>query len=351
MEVDRRSGWASLYWRLRICLVLNREQSPIPMPDNRQYDCVVCGEICVDLPIRPIDQHRPLGGRVMFRVDPIQPGGGGIVANSGAAMGRLGLRAAACAFVGDDAWAEVLTAILEQEGVDTAHLLRHPESPTSATAVLVGEDGEHTFAYHSGASRRLDGKAVLGCLDLFAKARFALLGYYALMPELERDLPEVLRQIQATGCRTALDAAGDGGALQPLDQILPYLDLYVPSYAEAKSQTGCSDPRAMIQTFRQYAANALLGVKLGARGALLSPSDGEWIEVQPVEPPGPVIDTTGAGDCFYAGLIAGLARGLSIDDAGQLAAAAGALSVTGVGAIAGLLGFKATCELAGLPGC
>jgi sugar/nucleoside kinase (ribokinase family) len=318
------------------------------MPNNLQYDCVVCGEICVDLPIRPIDQHRPLRGRVILRVDPIQPGGGGIVANSGGAMGRLGLRVAACGLVGDDDWADVLIAILNREGVDTTHLRRHPESPTSATAVLVGDDGEHTFAYHSGASRRLDRGAILSRLDLFAQAKFALFGYYALMPELEHDLPEVLREIQSTGCSTALDAAGGGGSLQPLDEILPCLDIYVPSFAEAKSQTGRSDPREMIQVFRQYAPHALLGVKLGAQGALLSPSDGAWIEVQPVEPPRPVIDTTGAGDCFYAGLIAGLARGLSIDDAGRLAAAAGALSVTQIGAIAGLSDFEATCELAGL---
>ena len=318
------------------------------MPANRHYDCVVCGEICVDLPIRPIDQHRPLSDRAMRRVDPIRPGGGGIVANSGGAMGRLGLRVAACAFVGDDAWADVLTTILHREGVATEHLLRHPQAPTSATAVLIGDDGEHAFAYHAGASRQLDRKTILGCLDLFAQSKFALLGYYALMPQLEHDLPDVLREIQATGCRTALDAAGEGGSLQPLDRMLPCLDIYVPSYAEAKSQTGRSDPAEMIQVFRQYAANALLGVKLGARGALLSPSDGEWIEVQPVAPPGLIIDTTGAGDCFYAGLIAALARGLSIDDAGRFAAAAGALSVTGVGAIAGLGGFEATCELAGL---
>lgn len=320
------------------------------MTNNRQFDCIVCGEICVDLPIRPIDQHKPLSGRVMVRVDPIQPGGGGIVANSGGALGRLESRVAACGFVGDDAWADVLIAVLSREGVDTTHLLRHPESPTSATAVLVGDDGEHTFAFHSGASRRLDRAALLTRLDLFAQAKFALFGYYGLMPELERDLPAVLRQIQATGCRTALDAAGDGGSLQPLDQILPFLDIYVPSYAEAKSQTGESDAREMIQTFRQYATTALLGIKLGAQGALLSPSDGEWIEIQPVEPPGPIVDTTGAGDCFYAGLIAGLARGLSIDDSGRLAAAAGASSITVVGAITGLRGFNATCELAGLSG-
>ena len=55
-----------------------------------------------------------------------------------------------------------------------------------------------------------------------------------------------------------------------------------------------------------------------------------------------MIDTTGAGDCFYAGLIAGLSAGLSVADAGRIGAAAGACCVTGVGASSGLREFKAT---------
>lgn len=310
-----------------------------------KYDCVVCGEICVDLPVRPIDHRTPLRELDLVRVEPIQPGGGGIVANSGMAMARLGLKVAACAFVGSDAWADVLNGLLAREGVDTAHLMRHPESPTSATAVLVDDDGEHTFAYHSGASRRLDRTTLLDRLELFEQAQFALFGYYALMPELEEELPEVLREVQARGCRTAMDAAGGGGSMQPLDRILPYLDIYVPSSDEAASQSGLSDPREMIATFRQYAPTSLLGVKLGAEGALLSPRDGEFIEIQPVEPPAPIVDTTGAGDCFYAGLLTGLVRGMSVEEAGRFGAAAGASSVTQIGAIAGVQSYEATREM------
>ncbi len=50
-------------------------------------------------------------------------------------------------------------------------------------------------------------------LDLFARSRMTLIGYYSLMPNLEGDLPEVLAAIRGTGCRTALDAAGSGGGL------------------------------------------------------------------------------------------------------------------------------------------
>jgi sugar/nucleoside kinase (ribokinase family) len=162
------------------------------------------------------------------------------------------------------------------------------------------------------------------------------------------DLPEVLAEIRGMACLTALDAAGDGGSLDPLSRVLPYLDVYVPSLAEASHQTGVDDPRRIIASFRDAGAKGLVGVKLGSRGVLLSPAPGEFVDVAAVAPPGPVVDTTGAGDCFLGGLLAGLLRGMSVADAGRLGAAAGACCVTGLGATTAIRNFASTAELAGL---
>ena len=65
-------------------------------------------------------------------------------------------------------------------------------------------------------------------------------------------------------------------------------------------------------------------------------------------PPGPVVDTTGAGDSFYAGLIAGLAGGLSVADAGRLGTAAAACCVTALGGNSGGRSWDETMRIAGL---
>ena len=201
-----------------------------------------------------------------------------------------------------------------------------------------------------GATETIDRQAFLDNIHLFRSARMALVGYYSFLPNLEDDLPEVLAAIRAGGCRTALDSAGAGGGIRPLDRILPHLDIYVPSLTEAANQTGKSDPREIIETFRQCGAPGLLGIKMGAEGAILSPAAGRYVKVDPVLPRGDVVDTTGAGDAFYAGLITGLLRGMSIEDAGRLAAAAGACCVTQVGTTAGLRDYAETARLAGLTG-
>ena len=102
----------------------------------------------------------------------------------------------------------------------------------------------------------------------------------------------------------------------------------------------------MIEAFRKAGAAGIVGIKLGAQGALVSPAAGEFVEIDPIPPPGPIIDTTGAGDAFNAGLIAGLARGMTVAEAGRVAAAAGACCVTGLGATAGLRGWEETSRLA-----
>jgi len=315
---------------------------------DKTIDCIVCGTCTVDILVKPFPVEEPIGGGRLICVDPIEATTGGIVSNSGMTLVRLGMRVAAFSYLGEDAWASIVRAKYQAEGMDTSGLISHPTAPTSATAVLVDRSGERSFAHHPGAPTLMDRALFLDRLDLFARSRMALIGYYSLLPSLEADLPEVLARIRQTGCQTALDAAGDGGALEPLDRCLPHLDVYVPSFAEASRQTGQNEPERIIEVFRRCGAEGLVGVKLGSRGALLSPRPGELVAIDAVPPPGPVLDTTGAGDAFYAGLVCGLLRGMDAHDAGRLAAAAGACCITGLGASAGLRDFEQTAKLAGV---
>ena len=314
---------------------------------EKTIDCVLCGSCVVDILVRPVPLDMPIGGGRLFQADPIEVTTGGIVSNAGIALARLGMRVTAFSYVGHDDWAVVIQRKLMQEGVDVQHLMTHPSAATSTTAVMVDPSGERSFAHCVGAPKLMTKATFLDHLDLFAHSRMTLVGYYSLMPNLEPDLAEVFAAIRQTGCQTALDAAGDGGGMQPLDRILPHLDVYVPSRAEAIHQTGQSDPQRMLEVYRECGAPGLLGIKLGAEGALLSPADGEFVEIPAVVPPGKIVDTTGAGDAFYAGLLCGLLRGMQAADAGRLAAAVGACCVTGLGASAGLRSYNETARIAG----
>jgi sugar/nucleoside kinase (ribokinase family) len=313
-----------------------------------KFDCIVCGTCVVDILVRPVSLDQAIGGNRLFHVGPIETTVGGIVSNAGTALARFGLNVAAMTLVGDDAWAAILREHFRQEGIDDTLVTSRPGVVTSTTAVLIAADGERSFAHHVGAPARLTKADFIDRLETFARSRMALVGYYALLPDLEPDLPEVFERIRATGCRTALDAAGDGGTMDPLERVLPHTDVYVPSYDEARNQTGEDDPEKIINQYRRSGAAGVVGVKLGSRGALVSAADGQLCEVPVCQPPGEVLDTTGAGDAFCAGLVAGILCGFEVSEAARLASATAAMCVTAYGATAGLGDRKAVTNLAGL---
>ena len=301
-----------------------------------------------DILCRPVSLDVAIGGGQLLLTEPLEVTTGGIVSNSGVAMARLGMKTAVFTYVGRDEWARLIRGRFEAEGLDCTGLLVHPTAATSTTVVLIDPSGERSFAHCVGAPKLMDRPLFLEHLDLFARSRMTLIGYYSLMPNLEDDLPEVLAAIRDAGCKTALDCAGSGGSMQPLDRILPHLDVYVPSLNEASYQTGLADPQAILTLYRECGAAGLLGVKLGSKGVLLSPASGEYLEIPAVAPPGPIVDTTGAGDCFFAGLLTGLLRGLDVRSAGLLGAAAGACCITAMGATTAIRDYAATAAMAGI---
>jgi sugar/nucleoside kinase (ribokinase family) len=317
------------------------------MASERSFDCIVCGSCVVDVLARGVHLQQPIGAGNLVRTDPLVLTTGGIVSNSGITMARLGMRVAGFTYVGEDPWAQIIRQRYQEEGLDTVGLIPLAGESTSTSVVLIDEHGERSFLHAVGAPKKLDKRAFLDHLDLFRQSRAMLLGYYPLLPRLLPDLPEVLSALREVGCLTALDAAGDGGTLAELRPLLPLLDIYVPSRQEARHQTGCERPEEILAAYRAAGATGLLGIKLGSDGAVLSPQADQLVWIPAITPPGEVIDSTGAGDCFLGGLLTGLLRDLPLEAAGQLAAAAGACCVTQLGATAGIRTYDETLALAG----
>ena len=333
---------------MAICRATSKHCRFMHTPDsNAKYDCVVCGSCTVDVLVHPVDLQQPIGIGNLHRVDPIELSVGGIVSNAAITMSRLGMRVTGFSAVGKDRWGDMVLQQYREDGVDTAHIRRHDTMPTSTSVVMIDDAGDRSFIHCQGAPKSLTRDDYLASIDLFASSRSMLIGYYPLMPNLLDDLADVLLAIRKTGCITALDAAGDGGTLNPLDKILPHVDIYCPSRREATHQTGLTDPAEMIAKYRDLGASNWVGIKLGTNGAILSPTPNELIHVDPIDPPGPIVDTTGAGDAFFAGLMTGILRGEEPQLAGRMAAAAGAVSVTAAGATTAATNLATLMQYAG----
>jgi sugar/nucleoside kinase (ribokinase family) len=117
----------------------------------------------------------------------------------------------------------------------------------------------------------------------------------------------------------------------PLWTCLPHLDVFLCNQREAATITGLEDYRAAAGVLRQRGARAVI-VKLGQEGCWVDKESGqEHVPGVPAQ----VVDTTGAGDAFAAGLLAALASGADLVTACQAGNRAGALIVGALGTVTG----------------
>ena len=122
--------------------------------------------------------------------------------------------------------------------------------------------------------------------------------------------------------------------LPKVEAVLPHLDLFMPSLEEAQKLTGEADPdRIADRFFEMGVANVI--VKLGKEGALFCPAGQERFRLPTYRSIKPV-DTTGAGDSFCAGFLAGLAQGWDFRESGAFANAVGTHCIMAVGASTGI---------------
>ncbi len=308
----------------------------------KDLDCLVCGSCVVDLHCLTVPLDQPIGMGSAHPIEPITVSCGGLTCNTGVALQRLGVRTGVLTYVGKDYWGKHIRDTLAAEGVDTRSLRVHPNDPTTAVTVLVDPCGERSFLVPKvrTATKSIDAAFVLEQLEARGNPPYFVFGYFGRMPKLQPDLIELLPEIRRRGCQTVMETSDQGGDPALLGRLLPYLDIYIPSRQEAQRQTGLSDPVSMLDSYRDQGATGLLGIKLGDQGALLHDLEAGLIELPALHPPAPVVDTTGAGDCFLAGFLAGRHRGLPLAKAGKLATAAGAMAVTERGGSSGIPDFE-----------
>ena len=314
---------------------------------TKPIDCITAGSCVLDILASPVNLDEPLATKPVHRISPMQLTGGGLTCNSSISLAKLGCIAQVFTYVGKDPWGEMVRDVLAKEMVDTRLLMTHPTEPTSTTVVAIDPSGERAFIHCQGAAKRLNLQTCMEHIDDLADAKFFLAGYYSLMPDIQDDLPTLFCELQKRGVQTVMDAAGDGGSMQPLDRILPYLDIYIPSLVEAQNQTGLTDPRKMIALYRDAGAKGVLGVKLGVEGVILSQTPGQYLHLPICKPPAEVVDTTGAGDSFIAGFIAAKCHGMDMQNAGKFATAVAACCVTQFGGSTGVRNWDQTVEVVG----
>lgn len=253
---------------------------------------VVVGSVNADLYVEIARLPRP-GETISGDHAAVRAGGKG--ANQAAAAARLGCATWFAGRVGGDAFAAPLCAALVEAGVALDHLAT-VDGATGQALILLQAGGENSIILVGGANQRWDDG-----IDAATSTRIAGAG----MLLLQREIPDAANLAAARiarqhGVPVLLDL---GGMDHPLpDELAQCVTILSPNETELKRLTGATgdDDVALIAAARAWRGKrpASVLIKLGSRGCLLVPPNGEAIAQAAMKVP--VVDTTGAGDCFTA---------------------------------------------------
>jgi sugar/nucleoside kinase (ribokinase family) len=299
-------------------------------------DILVIGIATVDAIGRPIDAFPGPGGLRFF--DRLTMSTGGCAINCSIALAKLGVPCDTIARVGADLLGEFIVAELARHGLSTAGIVRDPQASTAFTFVCVASTGERSFFHTMGADARLC-RADVPSASLHGRKLVFVAGTM-VMDDLDGEpTAALLAEARAAGATTLLDTVYVETASRAAWQkrvlpALPHVDYFIPSHAEARAISGLEDPSAIARDFQSHGARHIV-IKLGAEGAFCRSPDGREEHV-PALRVANVVDTTGAGDCWSAGFLAGLRGGQPIASAARLGHAVAAQGIQAAGATAGV---------------
>lgn len=274
---------------------------------------------------------------------------GGSAANVAVQLSRLGAQVGFSGAVGDDEEGLSFARSLDEEGVGRRGLLARPGRRTTVSRVTVARDASRFISLDMGDAfdtlqpRELNRADIAGAgvlyTDLLPRAAAEQAVSYArdagtpVVAAVEVPLP-LMGRLGWEGER-GMEALGD--ALGRADVVLP-----CAAALRGLSPDAGDDPRdqaaALLARLRRRAGAghggpSLVVATLGARGCVAAQADGPTLLLPAAPTPGPVVDTTGAGDAFAAGLVFGLALrdrgtrealGLALDCAARVVCVRGA---------------------------
>lgn len=268
-------------------------------------EIAVVGNVNLDVLLSPVADLPPPGVERLVATGEVRCGGA--AANTALALAALGLPPKIAGCVGGDGVGRLLLEELARARVP-AEIRVVPGMSTGVSVALESPGRDRSFLTSLGSLAVFD-RSMIGP-DVLAAGLVLLCGYF-LLPSLRGEAAaELLARVRGSGGTTLLDCGWDPDGWTDRSRteilgLLPLVDVFLPNEDEATELVGAADPLEAARVL-QAASGGRVVVKLGRAGCLaVGPSD----ETHRIPAPEVrVVDTTGAGDAFNAGLLFALAR-------------------------------------------
>jgi len=260
------------------------------------------------------DRQRVLRDAVGNRIVNAEAGGSG--ANTMIGLAQLGGRTCFSSKVGDDELGARYRSSLERWGVK-ANLGLH-SADTGVSVVLITPDAQRTMNTYLGASQSMLPQDVV--LDDLRSSRFLYVTGYLWDTDGQKEaVLHAMREANKAGVKVAFSLADlfcvDRHRSDFSELLDAHVDIVLANEDEARALTGLTDTDAAVRELARRGGH-LAVVTCGGQGSYLCDERGVTeVGSHPVD----LVDTTGAGDMYAAGILFGLSRGLDWTQTGRLA--------------------------------
>ena len=260
---------------------------------------------------------------------------GGAPANFAVGVRRLGLSSGVITKVGDDFFGRFLRKTLEDEQVDISQIKITSEYKTALAFVGLDETKSPSFSFYRSpcADIMLNEKEIDE--DYIKSAKLLMCGTVSLADEPARSaIFKAIKYAKKHGLQVACDPNlredlwHFNDPREYIFKVLKDTDIFLPSVSEAELVTGEKGEKAFEAILEL--GPSIVGVTHGAEGSTILTKDEKFSAPSfKVD----VVDTTGAGDAFAAGLITGLLTNMPLEKILYFANAVSAVKITRKGAM------------------
>lgn len=256
---------------------------------------------------------------------------GGPCATGLVAMTKLGETAAYLGTVGDDMFGTSVKSELEKYHVDTSRVRTEHGVNGHSVVIINTTTTSRTCVWNRGDAAEPGPEDVTE--EVLRGAKYLHVDGNHLDCAIA-----AARKAREMGILVSMDA---GGAYPNIENLLPLVDVLIPSEEFAKKVTGCATAQeAAAELERRYHPQILV-VTQGSKGGFI------WENGQEVRyPVFPVkaIDSNGAGDTFHGAFVAAQLKGMTVVESCRFASATSALKCTRFGAQQGIPGYEEVLE-------
>jgi ribokinase len=288
----------------------------------RTLDVIGMGALLVDR-IASIDYFPKVDGETFVRNLQVRPGGS--AANFAVACKRLGIKSGFIGLVGDDPEGRYLIDDLKKEGVDTSGVVSTKTFPTGQVYIALDREGKRMMFAYSGAANALSEELV--------NTKYIASSQFLHIADLKNVKPLIAAAKKAQDAETKVSLnPGELISVQGYDEIkdlLSNVDIFVSSRNEVNQIFRTENLEYAIRKVLKSGPEIAV-ITLGSEGCIAADSWEAFHRIAAFKTE--VIDTTGAGDAFCAGLITMLVEGRNVVEAAKFASAVAALKIANLGA-------------------